>query len=165
MKRHSFWAALLCAGLLGCTELSSGSSEPPSFDPTGTWATQILPGTQVDVVLYLDIQGEEQPESSFVSGQWQSGGDPCFAAGSTGGYSGTMSGSRITLFLKQETLGMVTQVRADLDGFVGAAPPATLSGLYTVLQNDNFPECVGQQSSVLLYCAEGPGNPCGNLYP
>ena len=120
MKMMSVILMTLCLGLFGCSgDSGSGSSEPPSFDSSGTWNTRTnQPAPVLMVTLVLD---QESSSSPHISGEWGSQGDPCFASGTTNGFSGTISASQITLYLTDESAGQVRQIRASLNGIGG--PP------------------------------------------
>ena len=153
MKIFSLILLSLCLGLVGCSsDSSSGSSEPPAFNPAGTWDTR---SNQPQPVLMVTLVLERDPtDPAKISGQWGSQGDDCFAAGSTSGFSGSMSASQITLYLSNEAnAGQMTQIRVTLDGVIGTNSPASLSGSYIVTRNDANPECLDAPAkSVLLDC-------------
>lgn len=158
MKIFGSILLVLCLGVIGCsTDDSSGSSEPPAFDPSGTWDTRSnQPQPVLMVTLFLD---RDPSDPAKINGQWGSQGDDCFAAGSTSGYSGSMAGDQITLYLTSEAnAGQITQIRATLDGIgsINSEPPASLSGQYIVTRNDANPDCLDRgPRSVLLDCQVG----------
>ncbi|MEE3327463.1 MAG: hypothetical protein VX252_09020 [Myxococcota bacterium] len=160
MKIFSLILLSLCLGLVGCSsDSSSGSSEPPAFNPAGTWDTR---SNQPQPVLMVTLVLERDPtDPAKISGQWGSQGDDCFGTGSTSGYSGSMAGNQITLYLTNEANGgQITQIRATLDGI--GNPPASLSGQYIVTRNDANPDCLDRApKSVLLDCE--PGTACDLL--
>jgi len=100
------------------------------------------------VSLVLDQQSAGSPNISGIWGS-QNQNDSCFASGTTNGFSGTMSASQIILYLTNESAGQMRQIRATLDGVIGTAPPAKLSGFYKVTQHDTNPDCIGTEQSVL----------------
>ena len=163
MKIFSVVLLSLYFGLVGCSSDSgSGSSEPPYFNPDGTWNTRDEVQPELLVTLYLE---RDPSDFSKILGQWGSQGDDCFGTGATSGYSGTMAGNQITLYLTNEANGgQMTQIRATLDGIgaTGSDPPASLSGSYIVTRNDAQPDCLDRASkSVLLDCR--PGTACDPL--
>lgn len=155
MKSVSVILMALCLGLMGCSgDSGSGSSEPPAFDPTGTWNTR---SNQPQPVLMVTLYLERDPsDHSKIKAQWGSQGDDCFGTGDTNGeYSGSMSGEQIILYLSNQTNGgQMTQIRATLDGigeFDSTNPPPSLSGSYEVTRNDANPDCLDRlPKSVLL---------------
>ena len=163
MKIFSVFLLSVCLGLAGCSsDSSSGSSEPPYFNPDGTWNTRDEVQPELLVTLYLE---RDPSDASKIMGQWGSQGDDCFGTGSTSGYSGSMAGNQIILFLSNEAnAGQMTQIRATLDGIgaTGSNPPSSLSGSYVVTRNDANPDCLNRgPKSVLLDCA--PGTACDPL--
>ena len=162
MRKRLVLILIFGLGLSGCSSDDSGSSEPPGFDPTGTWGTTSEASPQDPLVVSLNLARD--PENhALIAGEWGSQGDPCFSYGNTDGATGSMSGMRITLWLSNLIDGQTYQMKADLDGLMGQVPPARLSGQYTILQHPD-PACTDRlPKSVLLNC--DVLTDCGNLFP
>lgn len=155
MRRWMVWVLVVGLGLSGCSTDDTGSSEPPAFDPTGTWGTTAEASPLDPLVVILNLTRDNQ-NAAQVAGEWGSEGDECFSYGSTDessdGPTGSMSGNRITLWLSYMIDGQTFQMKADLDGMVGQAQPARLSGQYKIMQHPD-PACLERPpKAVLLDC-------------
>lgn len=162
MRQWMVLSLIFGLGLPGCTSNDSGSSEPPSFNPTGTWGTTAEASPLDPLVVTLNLWSDDDDPAS-IRGQWGSMGDDCFSFGSTDGYSGSMSGNRITLWLSYLIDGQTFQMKADLDGLLGQVGPARLSGQYTILQHPDSACLERPPKAVLLDCDLATS--CGGLLP